>query len=402
MKRRILFVDDEPLTLQALQRQLRTKREEWDMEFVDSGAKALDRLAASSFDVVVADMLMPGMSGAELLGETQRRHPQTARLILSGHADQQSILKCVPHAHQYLAKPCEPEDLRSVIARVTTPGFHQQNETIRALVSQIGHLPSLPTLYLELLKLLREPNVSMEEVGTVVAKDIAMTAQILKLVNSSFFGLSRQIADPIEAASYLGIETLKSLVLTTDVFAQFEKAACKTVRVDALWKHSLRVAAFAKHFAQIENAGTKVINESFVAGMLHDIGRLILAVNLPEKLEQTVELIQSMGIDPLGAEREIFGCTHDDLGGFLLGLWGLPVTVVEAIALHHRPSQSQNQTFSALTAVHVADASVREPNPILSFLRTPQFDHQYLAEMGLDSRLPSEREMEEAWAENKA
>src|SRR5450755_4506465 len=102
----LLFVDDEPNVLQGLQRQLRPMRNEWDMHFVENGQKALDFMAAQPVDIVVSDMMMPGMDGAQLLSEVVRRHPQTVRLILSGHAEREAVLRLVGPAHQYLSKPC--------------------------------------------------------------------------------------------------------------------------------------------------------------------------------------------------------------------------------------------------------------------------------------------------------
>src|SRR5689334_7179510 len=116
-KKRVLFVDDEPLVLQALQRMLRPFRNEWEMSFVDNGGDALKLMAEMPFHVVVTDMRMPGMNGADLLLKVQEVYPKTVRLILSGHADKELILKCVGTAHQFLSKPCEPETLRAAVKR---------------------------------------------------------------------------------------------------------------------------------------------------------------------------------------------------------------------------------------------------------------------------------------------
>ena len=105
-KTRILFVDDEPLVLQGLQRMLRPMRNEWEMAFVESGRRALEEMATLPFQVVVSDMRMPGMNGAQFLSHVQELYPRTVRLILSGHADKDLIMKCVGTAHQFLAKPC--------------------------------------------------------------------------------------------------------------------------------------------------------------------------------------------------------------------------------------------------------------------------------------------------------
>jgi DNA-binding NarL/FixJ family response regulator len=214
MKKRILFADDEALVLEGLQRMLRNMRPEWDMVFVAGGAKALELMEQSPFDVVVSDMRMPGMNGAVLLGEVMKRFPRTIRLILSGHADQELILKCVGSTHQYLTKPCEPDALRAAVRRATELENSLQDQNLRQLISQMDRLPSIPSLYIEIVELLRDPDVGIQEVAEIIAKDMGMTAKILKLVNSSFFGLHRRLSSAAEAASYLGLDTIKSLVLS--------------------------------------------------------------------------------------------------------------------------------------------------------------------------------------------
>src|ERR1700733_7175339 len=152
MKKRILFVDDEDFALRGLERLLRSMREEWDMEFVDSGEKALARMNGAAFDVIVSDMRMPGMNGAELLNEVMKHHPKTVRLILSGYADRDLILKCVGSTHQYLAKPCEAESLKAAVSRASNLEGSLQSERLKSLVGQMSRLPSIPSLYMQVVE----------------------------------------------------------------------------------------------------------------------------------------------------------------------------------------------------------------------------------------------------------
>ena len=210
MNSRVLFVDDDPLVLQGLQRMLRPQRGEWDMTFAGSGAEALKFLGATTVDVVVSDMLMPGMNGAQLLAEVMRLHPETIRIILSGHANKDLILQCVGCTHQYLSKPCEPDALRAVIRRATSLETNLENARVKELVAKLGELPTIPALYSQVVTALNDPDTTVAEVGRIVEQDPAMTAKLLKLVNSAYFGLRRQVSSAAEAAAYLGIDTIKS------------------------------------------------------------------------------------------------------------------------------------------------------------------------------------------------
>ncbi len=389
MKPRILFVDDEALVLQGLQRTLRTMRNEWEMTFVDSGAAALEFMRATPVDVVVSDMRMPGMNGAQLLAEVMKQHPKTVRLVLSGHADQDLILKCVGSTHQYLSKPCEPEILRSTVTRALDLEASLKNERLQKLIAQMDHIPSVPSLYSEIVEKMNDPEASLAEAGDIITRDIGMTAQILKLVNSAFFGLRREVSSPAEAVAYIGLDTIKSLVLSLHAFSQYAADEPGDFSLGALWSHSLSTGAAAKRIAQIEQMDRKLVDEAFVSGLLHDAGKAALAFNFPAQYGETLRQAEVQGVDPLIAEYESFGANHADVGGYLLGLWGLPCPVVEAIAFHHQPAASANTSFSPLTAVHAADVLVATAN---AGAPTSGPDMSYLNRLSLGDRFEVWRE----------
>jgi HD-like signal output (HDOD) protein/CheY-like chemotaxis protein len=383
MKKRILFVDDEPMVLQGLQRLLRPMRGEWDMEFVADGANALRVMERQPCDVIVTDMRMPGMNGAELLAEVMRKHPATVRLVLSGYADQDLVLKCVGSTHQYLSKPCDPEALKTTIARASNLDDSLQSERLKKLVCQLSHLPSIPSLYMEIVEKASEPSTTLHDIGGIISKDIVMTAQILKLANSAFFGLRRQLANPEMAATYIGLDTIKSLILSIHAFSQFKGVNTGSLQMETLWNHSLRVASHAKAIAQAEGADSKVADEAFAAGMMHDIGKLILAVNLPGEFENVWKWAEADKLEFQDAEQRVFGANHADVGGYLIGLWGLPVPVVEAVALHHCPSRAPVREFSPLTCVHAANAFAGEGSAKKGGAAPAPMDLTYITRIGL-------------------
>lgn len=387
MKRRIIFVDDESLVLEGLQRMLRPMRVDWDMVFVRSGAEALELMTQAPFDVVISDMRMPGMNGAELLAEVLKRFPKTVRLILSGHADRELVLKCVGSTHQYLSKPCEPEELKAAITRAGNLDQTLLDQSLRRLVSRMDRLPSIPSLYVQIVDKLRDPDMGVEEIAEIVAQDMGMTAQILKLVNSAFFGLGRQISSPAEAVSYLGMDTIKALVLSLHAFSQFTATKLGAFSIDALWAHSQQTAGLAKEIARIEDADRKLMDEAFVAGLLHDTGKLVLASNFPVEYDHVLQSARDGSLALLAAEEHSFGANHAEVGGYLLGLWGLPVPVVEAIALHHQPAECSHLAFSPLTAVHVASGLLNLQQAQGELSVAGELDLNYLGKIGREGRL---------------
>jgi HD-like signal output (HDOD) protein len=387
MKKRILFVDDEEMVLRGLGRLLRPMSNEWEMEFVNSGAKALARMAEAPFDIVVSDMRMPGMNGAELLNEVMKRYPRTVRLILSGFADRDLILKCVGSTHQYLSKPCDQGELKMAILRATRLEESLENQTLRQLVTRCATLPSVPALYSEVIEVLQDPEATTDTIGDIIVKDGGMTARILKLANSAFFGFGREISSVSEGVAYLGTETIKSLILFSNAFSQPESSKLPDLATEALWRHSLEAANAAKAIAACEGADRKIVDESYVSGLLHDVGKLVLASNLPEQYHEAINLARHEKIPLCTAERKVFDADHADVGGYLLGLWGLPVPVVEAIAFHHHPAAAVQNKFAPLTALHVGNILVSLEDPVIAGIPPSELDEGYLAALNLGSRM---------------
>jgi len=382
----LLFVDDEPRVLQGLQRQLHSMRNEWEMNFVESGPQALKLMATTSVDVIVTDMVMPGMDGAQLLMEVMKRHPHTVRLVLSGHADREAVLRLVGPAHQYLSKPCNAEELRAAISRALALRDLLANEQLKQLASRIRCLPSLPTLHVQLTAELRKDDPSVENVAKIISKDIGMTTKILQLVNSAFFGLPQPAADPMEAVMFLGLTTIRALVLSVQVFSQFDSRANKSFSIDGLAQHCWLTGLLARRIAEAEHCDPKFDDQCFLAGLLHDVGQLILATNLPEPYAEVLRNARESGRPVWEAEIAAFGATHAQVGAYLLGLWGLPNPVVEAVALHHQPEASSFQGFSPVIAVHVADSFAHEYNSGPSESSNPiNLDH--IAALGLERRV---------------
>jgi HD-like signal output (HDOD) protein/CheY-like chemotaxis protein len=386
-KKRILFVDDEPLMSDLFRLMFEGMKSDWDLYFAHSGPEALALLEKTPCEVVVSDMRMPGMNGAQLLNEVMRRHPKTARIILSGYAERETVAKCVGAVHQFLQKPSDVLSLKSTLAHVCALDMLLRDEKLKALVAQMGVLPSLPSLYFRVMEELQSPDASAERIGEIVGMDPAMTAKLLQLVNSAFFGISRRIANPTEAVQFLGVGTVRSLALTIHAFACFDQAKLAEFSFERIWNHSVTAGVFAKRMSQIEGLETETSDEALIAGLLHDVGKLMLISNQPDEYRVVIKLAGEKRLRICEAELMTFGATHAEIGAYLLGLWGLPVPVVEAVALHHHPARGPSGQFSPLTAVHVADFLEHERSGGTHGEAQALLDTEYLARLGLTDRL---------------
>ena len=387
VKRRILFVDDEPLVLKGLQRMLRGMRNEWEMYFIDSGRKALTVLNKFRFDAVVTDMRMPEMDGAQLLNEVMRSHPDIVRIVLSGEMDQEMILKTVRSSHQFLNKPCEPDLLKLTLKRAFGLRNILNNHQLKKLVAGIDSLPSLPTLYLEIMEELQSPSSSFKKIGKIISRDIGMTAKILQMVNSAYFGLCRKITRAEEAVSYLGLETVKSLVLSAKIFSQFDQRKMAFFPMDELWNHSLQAGICARTVATSEQYRKETADGAFMASILHDLGKLVLAQNLPGPYQQVLARTSSDDRLLWEIEEEHIETTHAQIAAYLMGLWGMPDMIVEAIAFHHAPALAPGQN-EILTAVHAANSLSRNNGAASDPEQTRSIDFGYLQKAGLQDRYP--------------
>jgi HD-like signal output (HDOD) protein len=385
MNKRILFVDDEPMVLNGLERSLRAMRKEWEMSFVSSGAQALEAMAQSPFDVVVSDMRMPGMDGAALLEQVKAKYPRTVRFVLSGQSDKEAILRSVGPTHQYLSKPCDPEELKQKITHAFALRELLANPTLKDIVSRMQAIPSLPSLYVAVTEALSCPDASVAKIADIIQQDMGMTSKVLQLVNSAFFGLPCQISNPQQAVSLLGIDNIRALVLSVHVFSELETDP--NWSLDFLWPHSLGTAARARAIARAQRCGQSMEDNAFAAGLLHDIGRLILACACGVQYGQVLDSVPKQKINVAELELQAFGCTHAEVGAYLLGLWGLPDSVVAAVAWHHFPARSGVDAFSPVIAVHVADNYDHHQNSYLEMNEVPSLDEDLLARLGLFERL---------------
>ncbi len=386
---RVLFVDDEPNILSGLRRILRGQRKEWDMSFVESGQLALETFDEAPCDVIVSDMKMPGMNGAELLSQIQEKYPATIRIALSGETDSNMIYRCVQHAHQYLAKPCDADTLVSAVQRAFNLRNLVHDEKLEAIVADMTSLPSMPEQYQKIMEEMQSDDPSLHKVGEIIETDVAMSAKILQLVNSAFFGLARHLSSPADAAMYLGVDVLKSLVLTAGVFSQFEGDNVDAASLKRIWTSSNEAGPLAKEIASQESDQSVISDYALMGGLMADVGKLVIATNFPEKFAEVEQGVAAPDKRDFEVEEEVIGHSHCDVGAYLVGLWGLPNPVVECVAYHHSPMACVASGFSALTAVHIADAIVCAHGDE----SLPNLDEEYIEELGLTDKISGWNEL---------
>ena len=391
--KRVLFVDDESNVLTGLQRLLRPMRHQCEMQFVISGDEALTTLAQAPFHVVVSDMRMPGMDGATLLKEVQRQYPHIVRIVLSGHSDPAMIQQSRGVTHQYLSKPCEAEVLKTTVLRACNLCESLAQDSLRSLVAGMSNVPSLPALYDKIIREIESDKSSSATIAAIISQDIGMTAKVLQLVNSSYSEQRATVATAEQAVNLLGFDTIQSLVRIGDGFSSLSDTEGVHLNVDGVWAESLATGTLAQAIAQVEQASPTMIGQARTAGVLHEIGALVLAATATERYNAVCRIERDKGISLCMAEKQEFGNSHAEVGAYLLALWGINESIVEAVAFHHTPAEHEGEAFSPLTAVHVADSLCKELRSTERGGTDFHPDIGYLERLGLANRLPIWREL---------
>ena len=388
MKKRILFVEEDPVLLRIYLRVLDDQGDQWESFAATNGWQALDLVERYEFDVVVSEVRLPGLSGVEVMEGVRKHSPRASRIVLSDISDQEEVARCLNSIHQFLAKPFEVPALKTTLARVDSLDAYLRDSALQGLVGQLGSLPSLPSLYVRIMNELSAAEPSVETVAKIIAEDPGMTARMLQIVNSAVLGLARQIGSPFEAVQYLGFATVRSLVLSAHIFSSFDRARVKGFSLNRLWRHALGTGTLSRMIMQMEHSQRADAEDAYTAGMLHDLGKLMLAHSLPAEFGRALELSAEQKVPLQMSEQEVLGATHAGVAAYLLGLWGLPAAIVEAVAFHHDPKKSGLHTLSPLTAVHTADVLEHKLAPARKAETFASTDSDYLSSIGVLTRVP--------------
>ncbi|MEW8507384.1 MAG: response regulator [Candidatus Thiodiazotropha sp.] len=358
----ILFVDSDGNQLKSLRRNLRDFRNKWQLLFAENAQQALELMQQAAVDIVVSETQLAGMSGSELLKEVQLHYPSATRLLFSGQAMRTPAQELINHAHQFIAKPCDRDQLIDILQRVFHLRSLLNNPALEEMISSMDRLPSLPTTYRQIITALQSESATVKDIGGIVAQDIGMSTKILQLVNSAFFGIPRQIASPERAVSLLGIETVTNLALAAGVFTQLEADVVDEFKLEQLWHHSVMVSGLVQQLAKASDLDQQHYQIPMLAGLLHDLGKLVLATQDREEYRRIVQQADQDDVPLFETESESLWCNHATIGAYLMGLWGLPYSAVEAVALHHAPERQNPERLDCLL-VYAANLLIHGSGP---------------------------------------
>jgi HD-like signal output (HDOD) protein/CheY-like chemotaxis protein len=333
---------------------LHSERTNWEAHFAPGPHEALAMLEENEFDVVMSDMQMPGMDGADLLVQVRQRFPATVRIVLSGHSERASAVKAASVAHQFLNKPTDAQVLMVAVNRARELERRLGQTGLRSVLGGIDGLPSPSNTIRSLNVALSDPTSDVDRVVQIIEPDLGISSKILQLVNSAFFALPREVASLHEAVAYLGLENVRAVATSADVFQALGRNVEAERLAGLLQAHSLGVMQLARFILP----QARRPSDLFLGALLHDIGLLATAALVPG-------LWAELGNDVSGPwtlekERVHLGATHADIGAYLLCLWGMSYGAVEVVGRHHDPEIAAGGSLDEVQAVYLAEALFSE------------------------------------------
>lgn len=377
----VLFVDDEAPLLEKLKNRLRSMRDRWDMRFAAHADEALQMMGSAPVDVIATDLLEGAGNGVQLLNSVRSRHPSVIRFLMLPPGSEQSALGAMPVAHQILNKNCDTAVLERAIERISGLQSRRRHPIVAKILGTVDSLPSLPQLYWDLVKAIDDPRSGTSDVAGIIERDMAMTARLLQLANASIFGAGRPVRSVKDAVERVGLDPIRSAVLSLHFFRSMQGHEFPAgFSIDQLQAESWEAARLANEM--VKDLEMKKCAVS--ASVLKNIGRLVLATNAPSEFMRVSKEAKDSGRAEYSVEQTLLGCDHAEIGAQLLALWGLPVSLVEAVAYHHRPSISGERSFGAIGAVHVASAMIAERLTDNPQQKVAEYDSQYLVAVGMD------------------
>jgi putative nucleotidyltransferase with HDIG domain len=377
-KRQIIFVDDDVYVLKGYQRALEPYANEWDVYFCTTGQEALTILSRQPIDAIITDLRMPGMNGIELLVQVIQHFPSVIRMIMSGNVEEPTAYQAASLAHQLMAKPCDIQTIFGAVEDTCHLRDALSDKRLVKIITGLKSLPSVPALYVRLIKEFEREQPTLAKVGEIISMDIAMTAKILQLVNSAFFSIPYKVSNLNQALSILGLNTIKSLVLSVGVFSEYQSRPSSAFSIDELWQHSIFVGNLSRAIAVSANLSRAEQDEAQMAGILHDVGKLI-QTDIPGFYRL---LSMNTKIPEIQMEYHYLGTSHAEIGAYMLSLWGLPSTVIKAVAFHHKPIAETAFKMDAVFCVYIANHLYYEEKPNnKSTLTLPPMDMQLLEQI---------------------
>ncbi len=373
---------------------------EWETTFVDTGEEAiryLDTDTTAAFDILVTDVRSRGVDAAYLLGRAREQSPTTARVVLAAKSEFETAFQALSSAHLCLDKASATRELSVALARACAVQSLVTSSDLRALIGKLDTLPARPQIWSQLNALIDDPHSSLGDMAELVEQDLAISARVVQVASSVFFARSAEIRSVADAVPRIGTRMLSHIVLAEAAFRGFDAVRRVGLDIEELHSHAFLTAKIARSFLP----DRQMAEDAFLSGLLHDVGKLVIASAVPEMYQRITQLTDASGRPRDAVERLQLGVDHGEVGAYLLGLWGLSFPIIEAVAFHHEPERVPQMALDLVGTVHIADSLANEVRGGSGEDRE-SVNSAYLEELGVADNMDGWRETGRAIHEEDA
>jgi response regulator RpfG family c-di-GMP phosphodiesterase len=355
----IIFVDDDPNVLSGLRRRVRAKRPNWRLQFCDNGEEVLNLLQARhSVDVIVSDMRMPVMDGAELFRKVSRLYPEIGRILLSGYADGHANLLGTSATHHFLMKPCDDQSIINAIERALILRSYLRDPYLLGVMSCLPGHYLWPTAFRDLqTTLYHEGPVSEQNLAHYAMDHRDCVTFIERYARREELLVENSPATLHHLFEILGVESVKALALLFEIYGNGDIKAAEN---DPELTRALIMAEIAARLGRYENSEFENIDASRAAALLSHVGSKLIETVLPNQSMTARHIADKNQCDIISAEIDVMGISHAGLSACMAALWSFKHEIIEDIAFHHRPESAPTGRSSTLAMVYAAQHFARE------------------------------------------
>ncbi len=391
---RILLVECQTASNNDMEQIHKQLAGDWDSKVVFSGKEALEEADKATFNIVICRMQLSDISGTDLLKSICSKNTATLRyMMIDNEVDRSTLHESWSVVHQFISSPCKPESVVSIVNDSIKLHNFLSNKKLCDRIAAVGTLPSLPEIHEKLVDELKDENTSIQKIADLVGQDIGITAKVLATANSAFFGLRSRVENITQAINTLGIDTVEGIVFAAGVFGQFENPNFPGFSLESIYNRGVAVGTKARMIAHAFGLNNMLTNDALLSGTLHAVGQLVMLTSFKDEFSEALELANKESIPFHEAQMKVLGVTDAAIGAYLLSLWGLRDTVVEAVAWHYKPSEAAAPIISPLTAVHLAYATDLDGCNNIKKNETSAVDINYLDALGISGQLESIRSL---------
>jgi putative nucleotidyltransferase with HDIG domain len=343
----------------------------------------LDEKEKKKIDYVIVDQDIDGQNFLDILNHLKSHYPSVVRILIVEKWTQELIIMSNQLMHIVLEKKTIENELPSMLIKADKMRSLLTDSELVKMVNSFDSLPVFKTLYLEILHLLKRTDASLKKIGDLVESDIVLSAKILQIVNMSVYATSGRINSVVSAVIYLGVNILRALIVSIQVFNLNSGNQNLAKHQHTLEKHSMKVAECSRTLAQSLKVDRAIADDSFTSGLLHDIGKIVMLGKI-HNWNDLYETAKEQNQQLYMIEEKVLKTSHSKIGAYLLGIWGFSIEVLDAVAFHHTPSKlPAKKVVSALTFVHVAEAMIENEKYVDEDTFLDRLDIDYISDLGI-------------------